>query len=85
MHRYVDVNMENGGVTLPWFTSLGAFWPGLQTLYGDVAAAANTMQMFQDVWRKYGFVPEALNLMTGQIVDRLHGCVAFSPHDGADC
>lgn len=27
---YVDVHMANGHVSLPWFTSLGAFWPGVQ-------------------------------------------------------
>jgi len=31
---YLDVNMNNGQVSLPWFTSLGGFWPGLQVLYG---------------------------------------------------
>ena len=27
---YIDVSMHTGGNSLPWFTSLGGFWPGLQ-------------------------------------------------------
>jgi hypothetical protein len=27
---YVDVNMNKGSISLPWFTGLSAFWPGLQ-------------------------------------------------------
>eukprot|EP00041_Stephanoeca_diplocostata_P028006 m.782188 g.782188 ORF g.782188 m.782188 type:complete len:983 (-) comp23289_c0_seq8:5021-7969(-) len=70
---YVDVHMTSGQVSLPWFTSLGAFWPGLQVLYGDVMSASKTMHTFQNVWRQFGFVPEVLNLQTGAIVNRLHG------------
>lgn len=29
-HWYVDVHMSQGSMTLPWFTALSAFWPGLQ-------------------------------------------------------
>lgn len=51
---YLDVNMNSGTVSLPWFTSLAGFWPGLQVLYGDIAAAENTMHAFQQIWRRYG-------------------------------
>jgi mannosidase alpha-like ER degradation enhancer 2 len=27
---YMDVNMMLGTTSLPWFTALSAFWPGLQ-------------------------------------------------------
>eukprot|EP00040_Diaphanoeca_grandis_P044258 m.11812 g.11812 ORF g.11812 m.11812 type:complete len:814 (-) comp8994_c0_seq1:39-2480(-) len=68
---YVDVNMDKGSVTLPWFTALGGFWPGVQVLYGDLGAAANTMSRFHEIWRRYGFAPEALNLHTNKIVKNL--------------
>jgi len=29
-HWYIDVNMVTGNPSIPWFTALGAFWPGLQ-------------------------------------------------------
>ncbi|EDQ86875.1 uncharacterized protein MONBRDRAFT_33664 [Monosiga brevicollis MX1] len=63
---YFDANMKSGAKSLPWFTALSAFWPGLQALYGDVAAAHRTLLNFQDVWRLFGFVPEAYNLNTGE-------------------
>ena len=64
---YVDVGMHNGQVSLPWFTSLGGFWPGLQVLYGDIGAASRTMQSFQQIWRQFGFAPEAFDLNAGVI------------------
>lgn len=67
------MNMEKGGISLPWFTALGGFWPGIQTLYGDIGSAGKTMLTFQGVWRRFGFVPEALDLSSGQIVRQLHG------------
>ena len=67
-HWYVDVQMQTGAVTLPWFTALGAFWPGLQVLYGDIAAAQLTMLHFQEIWQRFGFVPEAFNILDGKVV-----------------
>ena len=64
---YVDVNMEVAKPTLQWMTALSAFWPGLQVLYGHVAAASRTMVMFYNLWKKYGFIPEAYDLTSGRI------------------
>ena len=50
---------------------IGARRPGLQVLYGDIAAASRTMVSFQKVWRKYGFAPEAVDLSSGNIVPKL--------------
>ena len=49
---YLDANMQTGQKSLPWFTALSAFWPGLQVLYGDVMAAQRTMVNFQSIWRQ---------------------------------
>jgi len=64
---YFTVNMNNGHVTGSTFESLQAFWPGLQVLYGDLDDASLTMHAFQQVWRSYGFVPEAVALNTQKI------------------
>lgn len=65
---YVDVDMNHGAVRLPWFTALGCFWPGLQVLYGDVAAAERTLHTFHNIWRQLGFVPEILDLRSNKIL-----------------
>ena len=39
-------------------TSLQAFWPGMQTLIGDLEAARATHARFGSVWDKYGVFPE---------------------------
>jgi hypothetical protein len=49
---YMDANMQSSARSLPWFTALSGFWPGLQVLYGDVIAAQRTMLAFQQVWRR---------------------------------
>ena len=70
---YVDVAMQTGQVSLPWFTSLAGFWPGLQVLYGDIGAATRSLQTFQQIWRQFGFAPEAFDLNAGAIARQLHG------------
>jgi mannosidase alpha-like ER degradation enhancer 2 len=67
---YVDVNSYRGTQTLPWFTALSAFWPGLQVLYGDIVSATKTMFSFRSIWRRFGFVPEALDVMQDKIVEK---------------
>eukprot|EP00741_Cyanophora_paradoxa_P009647 tig00001545_g9345.t1 len=63
---YVDANMYSGQIVWPIFNSLQAFWPGLQALYGDVSAAAETHYAFHWVWRKYIGIPEGWNLHSQQ-------------------
>ena len=64
---YADVNMMSGAVTSPVFNSLAAFWPGLQTMIGDYASAAQTLKAYFQVWRRYGFVPEGFNFVTNDV------------------
>ncbi|KAL3697129.1 hypothetical protein R1sor_011205 [Riccia sorocarpa] len=55
---YRDADIRTGGPTHRQLTSLQAFWPGLQVLVGDVAAANETHRQFVQVWEKYGVIPE---------------------------
>nr|XP_002127890.1 ER degradation-enhancing alpha-mannosidase-like protein 2 [Ciona intestinalis] len=55
---YMWANMNTGSITLPIHQSLEAFWPGLQTLYGDTENAYKTILSYYDVWDKYGGTPE---------------------------
>ena len=59
---YFDVKMESGALVFPWITALGAFWPGMQVLYGHVGAAARAMTSFINTWNAFGFIPEALDV-----------------------
>ena len=56
------VAMKGGGVTLPVFQSLAAFWPGLLSLTGDNMSAMKSIHNFHQVWKQYGFLPEFYNV-----------------------
>eukprot|EP00795_Rhopilema_esculentum_P001392 gene1392-15803_t len=55
---YVWVHMEKSSISLPVFQSLDAYWPGLQTLLGDIGEASRTLFKYHSVWKKFGFTPE---------------------------
>lgn len=55
---YHEADMRTGKATYWQLTSLQAFWPGLQVLVGDVAAANSTHREFVHVWKKFGVIPE---------------------------
>ncbi|XP_053950505.1 ER degradation-enhancing alpha-mannosidase-like protein 2 [Anastrepha ludens] len=63
---YVWANMNKGQVTLPVFQSLEAFWPGVLSMFGDIAPAMRTLVKYSSVWRKYGFLPEFYNIPLGE-------------------
>lgn len=55
---YHEADMRTGKATYWQLTSLQAFWPGLQVLVGDVAAANSSHREFFHVWKKFGVLPE---------------------------
>ncbi|KAG9449835.1 hypothetical protein H6P81_009800 [Aristolochia fimbriata] len=55
---YHEADMRTGKATYWQLTSLQAFWPGLQVLLGDVAAANSSHREFFYVWEKFGVLPE---------------------------
>ncbi|XP_062116325.1 alpha-mannosidase I MNS5 isoform X2 [Humulus lupulus] len=55
---YHEADMRTGKATYWQLTSLQAFWPGLQVLVGDVAAANSSHREFFYVWEKFGVLPE---------------------------
>ncbi|PIK35089.1 putative ER degradation-enhancing alpha-mannosidase-like protein 2 [Apostichopus japonicus] len=57
---YMWVNMKKGQVSLPVFQSLDAYWPGLQSLIGDVDPAMKTLHNFHQVWKQIGFTPSSI-------------------------
>jgi mannosidase alpha-like ER degradation enhancer 2 len=57
---YFEVDMSSGNVVRRHTDSLGAFWPGLQSLIGDIAAAEAVQSNYLNVWRHFGFLPEGM-------------------------
>lgn len=55
---YHEADMRTGKATYWQLTSLQAFWPGLQVLVGDIAAANSSHREFFHVWKKFGVIPE---------------------------
>ena len=55
---YGESNMYAGKAEVAAFDSLQAFWPALQVLAGDVAAAAETQEAFHSLWSRFKVLPE---------------------------
>lgn len=70
---YLWVQMHKGTVTMPVFQSLEAFWPGLQSLLGNLDSAARTFQNYYSVWRQFGGLPEFYSITQGYTVDKREG------------
>ncbi|KAK3546878.1 hypothetical protein QTP86_003798 [Hemibagrus guttatus] len=70
---YLWVQMHKGTVSMPIFQSLEAFWPGLQSLVGDVESATRTFHNYCTVWRQFGGLPEFYSIPQGYTVDKREG------------
>ena len=57
-----DVNIDSGRVTNPWLSSLGAFWPGMQSLIGQEREAVELHSNYTHAWKTFGWMPEAFSL-----------------------
>ena len=56
---WTDVHMNTGAPSKEWVSSLGAFWPGLQALVGQVGAGAELFRSYAGASKRYGgWVPE---------------------------
>uniref|UniRef100_A0A672ZYF3 alpha-1,2-Mannosidase n=1 Tax=Sphaeramia orbicularis TaxID=375764 RepID=A0A672ZYF3_9TELE len=70
---YLWVHMHKGTVSMPVFQSLEAFWPGLQSLLGNLDSATRTFQNYYSVWRQFGGLPEFYSIPQGYTVDKREG------------
>ncbi|XP_041366151.1 ER degradation-enhancing alpha-mannosidase-like protein 2 [Gigantopelta aegis] len=64
---YMWAHMKKGGITLPLFTSLDCYLPGIQCLLGDIDKAMKTIHNFHQVWKQYGFTPEYYNIPKSEV------------------
>ncbi|KAF0687580.1 Aste57867_20699 [Aphanomyces stellatus] len=63
---YGDVSMWDGcggGGNSFVFDNLVAFWPGMQSLVGDLDAGAASLNAFFQVWREFSFLPEQFDVV----------------------
>ena len=60
---YFWASMQSGTVTMPVFQNLEAFWPGLLSLVGDHRSALKSLRNYHSLWRKFGFIPEFLDVV----------------------
>ncbi|XP_006258439.1 ER degradation-enhancing alpha-mannosidase-like protein 2 isoform X1 [Alligator mississippiensis] len=70
---YLWVQMYKGTVTMPIFQSLEAYWPGLQSLIGDIDNAMRTFLNYYTVWKQFGGLPEFYNIPQGYTVEKREG------------
>lgn len=64
---YKNVDMNTGSVVASWMDSLGAFFPGLQVLHGDLNNAIKHHAMYFTIWKRYGGLPERFNWQTRKL------------------
>lgn len=70
---HLQAHIQTGELMATWTDSLGAFWPGMQVLVGDIAHAQSGFIRFWDIWRKYGIgLPERFDVVSKQPIDPYH-------------
>ncbi|KAL4224501.1 ER degradation-enhancing alpha-mannosidase-like protein 2 [Mactra antiquata] len=70
---YMWAHMTKGSISLPIFTSLDCYWPGIQAMIGDVDKAMKTVHNFHQVWKQYGFLPEFYNIVKNEAYNGREG------------
>ncbi|XP_036758373.2 ER degradation-enhancing alpha-mannosidase-like protein 2 isoform X1 [Manis pentadactyla] len=70
---YLWVQMYKGTVSMPVFQSLEAYWPGLQSLIGDIDNAMRTFLNYYTIWKQFGGLPEFYNIPQGYTVEKREG------------
>ena len=72
------VAMKGGGVTLPVFQSLAAFWPGLLSLTGDNMSAMKSIHNFHQVWKQYESYDSSYKISVGDASESPTVTICFS-------
>lgn len=60
---FTNVDVKTGTAVTEWIDSLGAFFPGLQVLAGDVENAVKLHKVYFKLWNNYHAIPERWNFM----------------------
>lgn len=65
--HYSNVNIMTGSLATSWIDSLGAYYPGLLTLAGELEEAMETNLLHAAIWTKYGALPERWSMKDKQV------------------
>lgn len=60
--HYVNVHLSTGSPQAYWIDSLGAYYPGLLTLAGELEEAIETHLLYTALWTRYSAIPERWSL-----------------------
>ena len=65
--HYVNVHLATGSPQAYWIDSLGAYYPGLLTLAGEVEEAIETNLLYTALWTRYAALPERWSVRDGHV------------------
>lgn len=65
--HYVNVHLATGSPQAYWIDSLGAYYPGLLTLAGEVEEAIETNLLYTALWTRYAALPERWSVREGKV------------------
>lgn len=65
--HYVNVHLGTGSPQIYWIDSLGAYYPGLLTLAGELEEATETNLLYTALWTRYAALPERWSVSEGTI------------------
>lgn len=65
--HYSNVNIMTGSLASNWIDSLGAYYPGLLTLAGELEEAMETNLLHAAMWTKYAALPERWSIKEKQV------------------
>lgn len=65
--HYVNAHLVTGSPQTYWIDSLGAYYPGLLTLAGEVEEAIETNLLYTALWTRYAALPERWSVRDGQV------------------
>lgn len=65
--HYSNVNIMTGSLASNWIDSLGAYYPGLLILAGELEEAMETNLLHAALWTKYAALPERWSLKEKQV------------------
>ncbi|KUJ24559.1 glycoside hydrolase family 47 protein [Mollisia scopiformis] len=74
MHHphYVNVHLLTGSPQAYWIDSLGAYYPGLLVLAGEVEEAIETSLLYTALWTRYKALPERWSVTDGKVWSGFH-------------
>lgn len=68
---FTNVGTNDGAVFGDWIDLLGAFWPGLQVLTGQLSDAIKTHLVYLKIWNYFELIPERWRYTFHQKVDNV--------------